>query len=216
MTKKNSGLWGRRDVLKSSALLLGGTVIAADSLAAYPKAVNTNSSPSTLKITDMRVANLVKPGPSPCPIIRIDTNQDVYGLGEVRDGASPTYALFLKSRILGENPLQLDKIFRKVKQFGGPARQGGGVSAIEVALWDIAGKVYGAPVYAMLGGGKFRDKVRIYADTEESKDAKTYAQRMKERKEGMGITWLKMDLGIEMVANTPGTVTNATDIDQWA
>src|SRR5436309_14713762 len=80
MTKKNSGLWGRRDVLKSSALFLGGTVMAADSLAAYPKTVNTNSSPSTLKITDMRVANVVKPGPSPCLIIRIDTNQGVYGL----------------------------------------------------------------------------------------------------------------------------------------
>src|SRR5213595_3575670 len=214
MTKKNSGLWGRRDVLKSSALLLGGTVIAADSLAAYPKAVNTNSSPSTLKITDMRVANVVKPGPSPCPIIRIDTNQGVYGLGEVRDGASPTYALFLKSRIVGENPLQIDKLFRKIKQFGGHARQAGGVCSIEMALWDIAGKAYGAPVYAMLGG-KFRDKIRIYADTEESKDAKIYAQRMKERKEKMGMTWLKMDLGIEMVADTPGTVTNPSDLNQW-
>src|ERR1035441_10563801 len=49
----------------------------------------------------LRVATVVKPGPSPCPIIRIDTNQGVYGLGEVRDGASPTYALFLKSRIVG-------------------------------------------------------------------------------------------------------------------
>src|SRR5437588_9498039 len=215
MTKKNSGLWGRRDVLKSSALLLGGTVIAADSLAAYPKAVNTSSSPSTLKITDMRVANLVKPGPSPCPIIRIDTNQGVYGLGEVRDGASATYALFLKSRLLGENPLQLDKIFRKIKQFGGPARQGGGVSAIEMGLWDIAGKVYNVPVYAMLGGGKFRDKIRVYADTTESKDPKIYAQRMKERKEVMGITWLKMDLGIEMVASTAGTVTEPSDLSEW-
>ena len=91
---------------------------------AYPRNVNTNSSPSTLKITDMRVATVVKPGPSPCPIIRIDTNQGVYGLGEVRDGASATYALFLKSRIVGENPLQLDKIFRKIKQFGGPCAPG--------------------------------------------------------------------------------------------
>ncbi len=71
--------------------------------------------PSTLKITDLRVATIVKPGPSPCPIIRINTNQGVYGLGEVRDGASPTYALFLKRRIVGENPLQLDNIFRKIK-----------------------------------------------------------------------------------------------------
>ena len=120
-----------------------------------PKNVNTNSSPSALKITDLRVATVVKPGPSPCPIIRIDTNQGVYGLGEVRDGASPTYALLLKSRILGENPLQLDRIFRKIKQFGGPARQAGGVCAIEMALWDIAGKVYNVPVYAMLGAANF-------------------------------------------------------------
>ena len=83
-----------------------------------------------------------------------------------------------------------------------------------MALWDITGKVYNAPVHAMLGG-KFREKIRVYADTEESKDPKIYAQRMKERKEGMGLTWLKMDLGIEMVADTPGTVTNPTDLNQW-
>src|SRR5206468_6856487 len=137
------------------------------------------------------------------------------GLVEVRDAASPTYALFLKRRILGEDPLQLNKNFRRNKQFGGHARQGGGVSAIEMALWDIAGKVYDAPVYAMIGGGKFRDKIRIYADTTESKDPKIYAQRMKERKEGMGITWLKMDLGVEMVSDTPGTVTVASELSQW-
>src|ERR1700752_2489105 len=213
MREENWRMLGRREILKISAMALGGALLA-DPVKAHPKAVNTNSSPSTLKITDLRVATVVKPGPSPCPIIRIDTNQGVYGLGEVRDGASPTYALFLKSRILGENPLQIDKIFRKIKQFGGHARQGGGVCAIEIALWDIAGKVYNAPVYAMLGG-KFRDRIRIYADTEESKDPKIYAQRMKERKEGMGLTWLKMDLGIEMVADTHGTVTNPTDLNQW-
>ena len=211
-TKK---LFGRREVLKTSAMVLGSTFLVAESMEAYPKGVNTNSSPSTLKITDMRVATIVKPGPSPCTIIRLDTNQGVYGLGEVRDGASATYALFLKSRIVGENPLQLDKVFRKIKQFGGHARQGGGVSAIEMALWDITGKVYNAPVYAMLGGGKFRDKIRLYADTTESKDPKIYAQRMKERKESMGITWLKMDLGVEMVADTPGTVTVPAGLTDW-
>ena len=215
MSEKREHTLQRREVLKASVLALGGALLSKEPIEAYPKSVNTNSSPSALKITDLRVATVVKPGPSPCPIIRIDTNQGVYGLGEVRDGASPTYALFLKSRIVGENPLQLDKIFRKIKQFGGHARQGGGVSAIEMALWDIAGKVYTAPVYAMVGGGKFRDKIRIYADTTESNDPNIYAQRMKERKEQMGITWLKMDLGIEMVADTPGTVTNPTDVEQW-
>src|SRR5271169_4112334 len=215
MNKQNGNVFGRRSVLKRSALALGASLLAKEPAEAYIKSVNTNSSPSALKITDLRVATVVKPGPSPCTIIRIDTSQGVYGLGEVRDGASPTYVLFLKSRIVGESPLQLDKIFRKIKQFGGHARQGGGVSAIEMALWDIAGKVYNAPVYAIVGGGKFREKIRIYADTTESKDPKIYAQRMKERKEVMGLTWLKMDLGIEMVADTPDTVTNPTDIEQW-
>ena len=215
MTKKSSSLLDRRELLKTSAIALGSSLLGAEGAESYPKGVNTNSSPSTLKITDLRVATIAKPGPSPCTIIRMDTNQGVYGLGEVRDMASPTYALFLKSRIVGENPLQLDKIFRRLKQFGGPARQGGGVSAIEMALWDICGKVYNAPLYAMVGGGKFRDKIRVYADTEESKDPKVYGQRMKERKEQMGITWLKMDLGIEMVAGTPGTVTRPSELSSW-
>jgi len=185
MHKNNGGMFGRRELLKISALAMGAGLLSNESAEAYPRGVNTNSSPSELKISDLRVATVAKPGPSPCPIIRIDTNQGVYGLGEVRDGANPTYALFLKSRIVGENPLQLDKIFREIKQFGGHARQGGGVSAIEMALWDITGKVYNAPVYALVGGGKFRDKIRIYADTTESNDPKIYAQRMKERKEVM-------------------------------
>ena len=182
MTKENSSVLGRREVLKTSAIALGSSLLAAEAAETYPQGVNTNSSPSTLKITDLRVATIAKPGPSPCPIIRIDTNQGVYGLGEVRDMASPTYALFLKSRIVAENPLQLDKIFRNLKQFGGPARQGGGVSAIEMALWDIAGKVYNALVYAMLGGGKFRNEIRVYADTTESKDPKVYARHKASRR----------------------------------
>ncbi len=45
-------------------------------------------------------------------MLRIDTNQGIYGLGEVRDGADPRYALMLKSRILGENPCNVEKIFK--------------------------------------------------------------------------------------------------------
>ena len=83
-------LISRRNVLKSSAAALGGSLLSSDYDGAEVMNVNTNSSPSDLKITDLRVATIVQPGPSPCPIIRIDTNQGVYGLGEVRDGASAT------------------------------------------------------------------------------------------------------------------------------
>src|SRR5258708_39437719 len=115
----------RREMLRTSAAAAAATLFA-ESADAYPKSVNANSRPSKLKITDLRIATVVKPGPSPCPIIRIDTDQGVHGLGEVRDGASATYALFLKSRLLGEDPLQLDKIFLRIEQFVGHARQVGG------------------------------------------------------------------------------------------
>jgi L-alanine-DL-glutamate epimerase-like enolase superfamily enzyme len=82
-----------------------------------------------------------------------------------------------------------------------------------MALWDVAGKVYGVPVCQMLGG-KFRDRVRIYADTTESRDPEVYAQRMKARKEEMGLTWLKMDLGVDLVADKPGTVTRPSGLSE--
>ncbi len=211
---QGKNLLNRRNLLKSSAALLaGGAVASAAPIEAEIKGVNTASSPSTLKITDMRYAVIVKPGPSPCVIIRIDTNQGVYGLGEVRDIAGPQYALVLKSRLLGENPLRIDFLFQKIQQFGGNARQAGGVCAVEMALWDIAGKVYNIPVYQMLGG-KWRDKIRIYADTTESEDPAEYGRRAKERK-AMGLTWMKMDLGINVLEGMPGTVMEPAGMSQW-
>ena len=183
---------------------LSRSASADDTLDAVPQNVNTNSKPSDLKITDLRVL-VIGRAPMTCPIIRIDTNQGIYGLGEVRDGASKNYALMLKSRLLGENPCNIDKLFRKVKQFGSHSRQAGGVCAVEMALWDLAGKAYNVPVYQMLGG-KFRNKIRCYADTTESKDPKVYGQRLKARRD-QGFTWLKMDLGIDLVADMPGALT---------
>jgi L-alanine-DL-glutamate epimerase-like enolase superfamily enzyme len=194
----------RRGFLKGLAGLGGASFWADETLEAYPQNVNTQSKPSELKITDLRVATITR-APMTDPIIRIDTNQGIYGLGEVRDGATKYYALQLKSRILGENPCNIDKIFRKIKQFGGPSRQAGGVCAIEMALWDLAGKAYNVPVYQMLGG-KFRDKIRCYADTTESDDPKIYGERLKKRKE-QGFTWLKMDLGIDLLKDVPGAIT---------
>jgi L-alanine-DL-glutamate epimerase-like enolase superfamily enzyme len=198
MTKK-----GRRSFLKSAGAV-GAGLWAGVELEAYPQGTNTNSKPSELRITDLRVATVAR-APMTCPLIRIDTNQGIYGLGEVRDGASAKYALVLKSKILNENPCNIDKIFRKIKQFGGHARQGGGVCGVEMALWDLAGKAYNVPVCQMLGG-KFRDTIRCYADTTQSRDPKAFGERMKERM-AQGFTWLKMDMGVDLVGNTPGTVT---------
>ena len=105
--------------------------------------VNSSSRPSDLKITDVRIANLAGI-PMRVTLIRIDTNQGISGYGEVRDGASKTYALLLKSRLVGENPCNIDKLFRKIKQFGGHGRLAGGVCGVAVAACrDPAGGVAG-------------------------------------------------------------------------
>jgi L-alanine-DL-glutamate epimerase-like enolase superfamily enzyme len=179
-----------------------GLLTAAD-IEAAPANVQRNSIPSDLKITDLRVA-VVEKAPMTCPLIRLDTNQGLVGYGEVRDGASATYALFLKSRLLGENPCNVDRLFRKIKQFGAPARQAGGVCGVEMALWDLAGKAYGVPAYQMLGG-KFRDKVRLYADTTETEDPHEQGRRLKKRMES-GFTWLKQDFGIDLLKDVPGAL----------
>lgn len=155
-----------------------------------------------------------QPYPEPAPargrgmgqiIIRIDTNQGISGYGELYNGGEPAYALVLKSRLLGENPCNVEKIFRKVKQFGGAARQGGGVTAVEQACWDLAGQAYGAPVYQMLGGA-YRNKVRMYTETpSRSDDPKEIGLDLKSRV-AAGFTMVKMDLPVEpILRGKPGT-----------
>jgi L-alanine-DL-glutamate epimerase-like enolase superfamily enzyme len=165
--------------------------------------INTYSRPSDLRITDMRVANLVGL-PMDVSLIRIDTNQGISGYGEVRDWASKTYALMLKSRIVGENPCNIDLIFRKIKQFGHHARQAGGVCGIEMALMDLAGKAYGVPAY-QLAGGKFRNRILCYSDTPSAKDPLEMGARLKGRMD-MGFKFLKMDVGIDLVQDIPGAI----------
>ena len=166
-------------------------------------AINTRTRSSELRITDLRVANL-NGVPFRSSIVRIDTNQGITGYGEVRDGASKTYALMLKHRLVGENPCNVDKLSRMVKQFGHHGRQGGGVSGVEMALMDLAGKAYDVPVYALMGG-KFRDRVLCYADTPSCESPNQMAERLVERRE-RGYKWLKMDVGTNLLWDVPGAL----------
>lgn len=202
MNTQNNHSIARRGFISSAAGLFASALWSESTLEGAITTTNTASKPSELKITDLRVALL--PGR---PIVRLDTNQGISGYGEVRDGASKTYALMLKRLVVGENPCNVERLFRKIKQFGGHARQGGGVCGLEMALWDLAGKAYGVPVYAMLGG-KYRDSVRVYADTPMARDPQVFAGRLKKRITD-GFTWLKMDVGMEAVRGVPGTISAA-------
>lgn len=161
---------------------------------------------SELKITDIRVAD-IDGLPKHMILVKVYTNDpELVGYGEIRDASSATYAKILKSRLVGENPLNVEKLFNRIKQFGGHSRQGGGVSGIEIALFDIIGKFYKVPVYQLLGG-KYRDKVRIYCDTDVDgkHTGRDMGKALKKRMED-GFTFLKMDLGIELLYDEPGTL----------
>src|SRR5680860_1886789 len=214
----------RRNFLKKTALggmAIGGLIgmSVEDTIAQTTASVSRASAPSDLKITDMRYALTTVLGGT--AIIRIDTNQGIYGLGEVRDGADVRYALMLKSRILGKNPCNVEKIFKSIKQFGGPARQAGGVCGVEMALWDICGKAYNVPAWQLLGG-RYRDKIRLYADTPEAESPEEQKKLIEFRVKDQGYTWLKMDVSIDEIARIPGTLVNADfwknekqELNQW-
>ena len=200
MKKSLEKLLDRRSFFRTSAgagaVVAAGSLVTEGDLEAAMQAAPQMSRPSDLKITDLRVAH-IKDAPMRCPLIKLYTNQGIVGLGEVRDGADPRYALMLKSRILGMNPCNVDQVFRRIKQFGGHARQAGGVAAVEMALWDITGKAYEIPAYQLLGG-KFRDEIRCYSDTTISRDPDEFAQRLYDRQQEKGFTFLKMDLGTRL------------------
>ncbi len=206
--------YSRRSLLKTVGVGFGGLTLAGmigapieEQIACATQNVRRSSSPSELRITDLRVA-VVARAPMRCPLIRIDTNQGISGYGEVRDGASERYALMLKARLLRENPCDVERLFKKIRQFGGHARQGGGVSGVEMALWDLAGKAYGVPVYQMLGG-RYRDRIRLYADTPDGQVA-----GLKKRIE-QGFTFLKYDCGIQTIRNVPGALAYPIRETNW-
>jgi L-alanine-DL-glutamate epimerase-like enolase superfamily enzyme len=186
----------------AAAATLGPLFKATEGSVSAQQRVNRNSAPSGLKITDMRACRVA--ANYDYPIIRIYTNQDVYGLGEVRDAGVEGIALILKPYLVGRNPLDIEGNLRTLRQFANHGRMGGGFSAVDMALHDIAGKVHGVPAYRLIGD-KRRDRIRIYADTTDHKDPKIYAERMSKRKE-MGITFFKMDLHSNMVADRPGAL----------
>ena len=204
----------RRSLLKGVGVSFVGLGLASiigspieEQIAYATRNVKRSSNPSQLRITDLRIA-VVTRAPFRCPLIRIDTNQGICGYGEVRDGASERYALMLKSRLLHQNPCNVERIFKRIKQFGFHGRQGGGVSGVEMALWDLAGKAYGVPVYQMLGG-RYRDRVRLYADTP---DGKVSGLR---KRLGQGFTFLKMDCGIRRIRGVPGALSYPTRNTNW-
>jgi L-alanine-DL-glutamate epimerase-like enolase superfamily enzyme len=97
------------------------------------------------------------------PVVRITTDSGIYGLGQA-EAAKPylkPHVLHYRDYLLGEDPTDVERVMLRIRRLGGFKPWGSAVSMIEMALWDIAGKAFGVPVYKLLGG-KIRDRVRVY------------------------------------------------------
>ena len=99
------------------------------------------------------------------PVIRITTDEGIDGIGGAE---SPRNQPFFKPQIeyyrdmiLGLDPTDVERVLLHIRRVGAFKPWGSGVSAIEIALWDIAGKAAGVPIYKLLGG-KIRDRIRVY------------------------------------------------------
>lgn len=97
------------------------------------------------------------------PVVRIKTDAGICGYGQAENPKSylKPHVAFYKQFILCEDPTNVERVMLKIRRLGGFKPWGSAVSAIEMALWDIAGKACGLPVYKLLGG-KVRDHVRVY------------------------------------------------------
>ena len=111
-----------------------------------------------MKITDLKCTVIGQN-----PVIRITTDEGIVGWGEAEAPKHylKPHILFYKQFIVGEDPTNVERVMLKIRRLGSFKPWGAAVSAIEMALWDIAGKAAGLPVYKLLGG-KVRDKVRVY------------------------------------------------------
>ncbi len=111
-----------------------------------------------MKITDLKCAVI---GENPTIRIVTDAGIDGYGQAENPKSYLKPHVLFYRQWLLGEDPTDVERVMLKIRRMASFKPWGSAVSAIEMALWDIAGKAAGVPVYKLLGG-KVRDQVRVY------------------------------------------------------
>ena len=154
-----------------------------------------------VEITDVQTTMV--DGNFPWTLVRIYTDAGVAGTGEAYWGAGvPELIERMKPFLLGENPLDIDRLYEHlIQKMSGEGSVEGvtvtAISGIEVALHDLAGKLLDLPAYQLLGG-KYRDEVRVYCDchTEEEADPEACADEAERVVEELGYDALKFDLDV--------------------
>ncbi len=146
------------------------------------------------------VSTAVLEGNFPWVLVKVETDEGVTGLGEAYWGVGVAELVHrAKPLLLGENPFNIGKLYEvMIRCLSGEGSLAGAtvtaISGIEIALWDLVGRALKTPIYNLFGG-RFRDKIRIYADCHAGKDEtpESWAERAREVV-GSGFTAIKFDL----------------------
>jgi L-alanine-DL-glutamate epimerase-like enolase superfamily enzyme len=201
--------WTRRGVLGSLSGLAAAKSFAAQQSGNQPPA-EKRAGRVSIKITDLRCAIIGRN-----PVVRIVTDQGVSGYGQAESSKAylKPMVLFYKDYIVGEDPTDVERVMLKIRRLGAFKPWGSAVSAIEIALWDIAGQVAGVPVYKMLGG-KIRDRVRVYNGGVRfpmtGQTPRDYAENMAKMKDAKeGFTLIKQAVGFHNPAMMRGGPPNS-------
>ncbi len=161
-----------------------------------------------MKITDLKCAVIAQ-----SPVIRITTDEGVTGWSQIETPKPYLKPIVLQLRdwLVGQDPRDVERVMRRIRVRGGFKPFGSAVSAIEHALWDIAGKAAGVPVHRLLGG-KVRDRVRTYRTLYQHElgvghspeDYVKWAQHAMALPEGFGMFKLPTSFHSSMVRDFPG------------
>ena len=183
----------RRSFLQTGGGALAG-LFSLEGLSAAIQATTTPGQRPRLKITDVKTAY------TQGMHVRIYTDQGIFGNGEGVDSVSGAAAIVqgFRMSLMGQNPLNIEAIWERIRTSGIFAGGQAGqyvtaLGAVEIALWDLAGKALGVPVYQLMGG-KVRDRVRVYCDSgtnnRNDPNAKQYISQIID----MGFTATKIDI----------------------
>jgi L-alanine-DL-glutamate epimerase-like enolase superfamily enzyme len=187
MEDRVTGGLSRRGFVGALSGMAAATALAAQQSSSMPATRRAGN--GSIKITDLKCAVIGRN-----PTVRIVTDQGISGYGQA-ESAKPylkPMVLFYKDYLIGEDPTDIASIMLKIRRMGAFKPWGAAVSAIEIALWDVAGQFTGLPVYKLLGG-KIRDRVRPYGNTENNapgmnprmpQDYAELVAKVKEAKEG--------------------------------
>ncbi len=160
----NTAALSRRRLLSSAGVTAAGITLLNHAVSQE----NVPGAGVVDRTSSLRISGVKSYWIGPVLYVKVETNHGISGWGDVK-GVDPrvaqTLVASLSELLIGENPTRIEylwqKLFRAHRDIRGGPFMVHSIAGLDIALWDIAGKLWGVPVYRLLGGPT-RDRIRVY------------------------------------------------------